>query len=204
MSTQRPLGLQVAVFFLRIARSGSRRQILSGDQRCSAEDERESCADRLDGCYIRDFADPHRIIKTPNTLKKPYRVTEFPGYENVLLPYLVLQEIIREEEPTWKTALQHSKGIYLITDTKNGKHYVGAAYGDEALWNRWSSYAANGHGNNRELRQLIEKSGINYAEYFQFSILEIRSTTTDDQEIIKRETHWKQMLKSREFGYNDN
>jgi hypothetical protein len=55
------------VFFLRIARSGSRRQILSGDQRCSAEDERESCADRLDGCYIRDFADPHRIIKTPIT-----------------------------------------------------------------------------------------------------------------------------------------
>ena len=146
----------------------------------------------------------YQDITLSEVLKKPYRVAEFPGYENVLLLFEELKEVITEEEITWKTALQNSKGIYLITDVHNGKHYVGSAYGEEALWNRWAYYATNGHGNNRELKRLIEEKGIDYANNFQFSILEIRSKVTDDQEVMKREAHWKRMLRAREFGYNDN
>ena len=33
-------------------------------------------------------------------------------------------------------ALRNQKGVYLITDTSNGKMYVGSAYGDEMILNR--------------------------------------------------------------------
>ena len=62
----------------------------------------------------------------------------------------------------------------------------------------------NGHGNNKELKKLIEKNGADYATNFQFAILEIRSNITSDEEIVKREVHWKDKLMTREFGYNQN
>lgn len=43
MSLRRSLGLQTAVFILRIARSCSRSTILSGDRLCVVKDELESC-----------------------------------------------------------------------------------------------------------------------------------------------------------------
>ena len=81
---------------------------------------------------------------------------------------------------------------------------MGSAYGQDAFWSRWSTYAKNGHGNNKQLKSLIEKNGIEYAHNFQFSILEIRSTITSDEEIIKREAHWKNKLITHKFGYNVN
>ena len=81
---------------------------------------------------------------------------------------------------------------------------MGAAYGKDSFWSRWSLYAENGHGGNKNLKKIIVEKGIGYASNFQFSILETRANITDDEEIIKRETHWKEVLKSREFGYNEN
>ncbi len=52
--------------------------------------------------------------------------------------------------------------------------------------------------------KIIDEKGLEYASNFQFSILEVRSKITDDEEIIKREAHWKNILKSRELGYNEN
>ncbi len=62
----------------------------------------------------------------------------------------------------------------------------------------------NGHGNNIDLKKVIEKKGIEYANNYQFSILEVRSSITDDEIIIRREAHWKNIMKTREFGYNMN
>jgi len=45
-------------------------------------------------------------------------------------------------------------GVYLITDTRDGRQYVGKADGLENIRQRWSAYAANGHGGNVELRGL--------------------------------------------------
>lgn len=135
---------------------------------------------------------------------KPYKVKSFPGFENVSITYETLKEIISEEELSWKTALTSVKGIYLITDCHNGKQYVGSAYGEDAFWSRWASYAENGHGNNIEIRRIIEKNGTEYSMNFQFSILEIRNKITDDQVIIDREAHWKNILRTKEFGYNEN
>ncbi len=71
-----------------------------------------------------------------------------------------------------------------MTDTFNGKMYVGSAYGDEMILNRWKSYVQTGHGNNKELRGL-ELNHIR--EHFRFSILDIFKSTTDTLLIIERE-----------------
>ena len=143
-------------------------------------------------------------LEVVEILRKPYTVKEFSGYENVLIDFDLLKIIIGREEPSWKTALSSVKGVYIITDKSNGKIYVGSAYGEDSFWSRWSLYAKNGHGGNTELKRIISEKGLEYASNFQFSILEVRSNITDDEEIIRREAHWKNVLKSREFGYNEN
>ncbi len=123
----------------------------------------------------------------------------FPGYDKVNISWNELLRVL--EKDTWKTALQNQKGVYLITDTSNGKMYVGSAYGDEMILNRWKSYIKTGHGNNKELKKL----DINHIkEYFRYSILDIYKSTTDTQTIIDRENWWKDLLLSRKFGYNAN
>ena len=43
-----------------------------------------------------------------------------------------------------------------------------------------------------------------YAENFQFGVLEIADTHASDADVVKRETRWKELLLTREFGYNGN
>ena len=83
--------------------------------------------------------------------------------------------------------------------------YVGSAYGEAGIWSRWCCYIGTGHGWNDELTKLIKQFGIDYArENFQLSVLEHMPMRTDDSKIINREKHWKQVLRTREFGYNKN
>ena len=136
--------------------------------------------------------------------KEPLSIEPFPGYENVKLDYSTLETIIKNEDISWKTALSNIKGIYLITDRSNGKLYVGSVCGKEAFWTRWSQYIYTGHGDNVDLKQLLLENGGAHLENFNFSILEIRSSITDDLEILEREKHWKKVLLTRDFGYNKN
>lgn len=128
----------------------------------------------------------------------------FPGFNNVLLTHTMLRTVIREMDASWFTALSKLGGIYLITDTSDGKLYVGSAYGDEGIWQRWASYANTGHGNNKELRALLKEKGQEHANFFQFKLLEICDINSSKNQIFDREIHWKEVLKSREFGLNRN
>ena len=102
----------------------------------------------------------------------------------------------------WKTALSNQKGIYLITDSSNGKKYVGSATGNQMIWGRWKSYIENGLGGNKDLKGL---SFNHIKKHFSYSILEIYKAATDDEEILDREQWWKEVLLSRgKFGYNRN
>ena len=97
------------------------------------------------------------------------------------------------------------KGVYLIMDTSNGRSYVGSAYGDAGIWSRLCCYISTGHGWNDELVKTINEKGIDYAlSNFKFSILEVFSFNTPDEIIIGRESHWKNVMLSRQFGYNKN
>lgn len=131
---------------------------------------------------------------------------EFPGYDNVRLSYLQLATIIQRRKQSWVAALENQKAVYLITDTSNGKLYVGSATSDKGmLLARWSSYVENGHGFNKELIALVREKGLEYVQqYFQYSILENYNARIDDHVVLKRESWWKETLQSRKFGYNDN
>jgi len=137
-------------------------------------------------------------------LREKYTISPFPGFEKIKISFEILKSIVSQEEVSWKTALSNVKGIYLISDISNGKLYVGSAYGENAFWNRWSEYSKSGHGGNVELKNLLNEKGAEYANNFQFSILETRSMNAPDDEIIRREAFWKEILLTRVFGYNQN
>ena len=139
-------------------------------------------------------------------MEKPYGGVDFPGYDNIILPFNMLELLVINQKQDWITALGNVKGIYVICDKSNGKKYVGSAYGDAGIWSRWSCYATTGHGYNDELFEIIEKKGLDYArENFQLSVLEVISMGRDDNYVIGRENHWKEVLLTRtQFGYNKN
>jgi hypothetical protein len=139
-------------------------------------------------------------------LRQPYDGEAFCGYENIDHSFSVLEPIFRSSKPDWKAALENIKGVYLITDLKNGKRYVGSAYGGNGMWSRWNCYISTGHGWNDELTKLIEKEGIEYSRnHFKITLLEYRPMKVDDQSIIEREAYWKNVLLTRgEYGYNKN
>ena len=131
-------------------------------------------------------------------------VGDFPGYNSILLSFRLLATIVREDHPSWKAALSNVSGVYVITDNKNGKHYIGSAYGGGGIWQRWKAYMKNGHGGNKELRKLLKDKGKDYAQHFQLSVLEVCDINASEDNVIARESHWKDVLRSREFGYNKN
>ena len=145
-------------------------------------------------------------LEVVEILNEQYTGNEFPGYENVRLSYPLLKNIVDRQLPGWVDALRNQKAVYLITDTKTGKMYVGSATSQTGmLLQRWSSYAADGHGGNIELRELVKQQGLDYVkENFQYSILENYNARMDDGYILKRESWWKETLCTRTHGYNKN
>jgi len=138
-------------------------------------------------------------------LARPFDGINFPGYQNINCDFNSLEVIIRNEKLDWKTALVNMKGVYLITDKSNGKKYVGSAYGDSGIWSRWACYIGTGHGWNDQLTKLIKSKGIQYARNnFKFALMEVMLMTSSDNYILERESYWKNVLLSREFGYNKN
>jgi GIY-YIG catalytic domain-containing protein len=131
-------------------------------------------------------------------------VGDFPGYNSVLLSYQLLCTIVREEIPSWKSALCNVAGVYIITDTETGKQYIGSAYGGDGIWHRWARYTKDGHGGNKELKDLLKKKGRDHCSNFQFSVLEVCDLNSNNEYVISRESHWKSVLLSREFGLNNN
>jgi hypothetical protein len=128
----------------------------------------------------------------------------FTDYSDFILNFNELKEIITNGYNDWKRMLAGAKGIYLINDSKTGKLYVGSAYGEDGIWGRWSSYVStNGHGGNKQLRELIQKKD-DYAENFQFSILMILPKTITADQAVEKERLFKNKLGTNSFGLNSN
>jgi GIY-YIG catalytic domain-containing protein len=132
-------------------------------------------------------------------IRQKGEIEPFKSYGEVLFSYLELQEIIKNPDAniTWITALSAVNGVYSIVEDKNGKIYVGSAYGAKGLWGRWKAYASSGHGGNKELKKLGHHS-------FHFSILEILPGTATAKDAINAENRWKEKLFTRRFGLNPN
>jgi hypothetical protein len=139
-------------------------------------------------------------------LREPYSGAEFPGFQNIIIPLHELKSIVSIQKPDWKAALSGVKGVYCIIDRSNGKKYIGSAYGEGGVWGRWCSYVWSGHGENDQLRKVVDEHGIGHAmNHFQIALLEYLSASTDQGIIFQRETHWKRLMLSRgDYGYNSN
>lgn len=122
----------------------------------------------------------------------------FPGFDRMVLTHVQLQAVMREHRyGSWRTALSSVSGVYLITDTRDGRHYVGKADGAESIRQRWSAYATNGHGGNVELKNLDPTS-------FRFSLLRVFDPATPTRDINAAESHFKTALDSVRHGLNRN
>lgn len=152
-----------------------------------------------------NFENHYESLEVAEVLSEPYSGRRFPGYGNIDVSFAELETHVRSDRPDWKSALSVN-GVYLITDTKTGRRYVGSAYGDEGIWGRWSNYAGSGHGGNKELRMVVG-SDLSYPRTnFRFTLLEFFPFGTPDQAVIGRESHWKEVLLTRDkrFGLNSN
>ncbi len=139
-------------------------------------------------------------------LRQEYSGRPYPGASNIDISFGELETVIRLGRPDWQGALAETKGVYLITDIKTSMLYVGSAYGEGGVWSRWQNYIETGHGQNTALKELVQREGKDYCrQNFRFSILDHMLPGTLDDDVIRRETYWKQILRSRgEFGFNRN
>jgi hypothetical protein len=50
----------------------------------------------------------------------------------------------------------------------------------------------------------LKNEGDSYKDNFQYSVLEIADTYSNEEYIRQRESYWKNVLRTREHGYNSN
>lgn len=130
----------------------------------------------------------------------------FAGFENLILTYDELKEIIENEQvyEAWHTALSSVNAIYLIVDRSTGRQYVGSAYGKNGLLGRWMEYVKTRHGDNKRMKDLLNTDSDRYHQ-FQFSILQILQKNITDEEVIRLESLYKRKLQTLyPLGMNDN
>jgi hypothetical protein len=131
-------------------------------------------------------------------------IDDFPGYTKVLLSWRTLVDVVKQNVTSWRAALSSLEGVYLVTDTRSGHLYVGSATGEGGFWQRWSEYASDGHGGNKDLIGLLRQHGSEYAAGFYYSILEVAGSHPLQSDVVAREQHWKSVLCSQEHGLNAN
>jgi hypothetical protein len=153
-----------------------------------------------------NFENHYPAFEVQEILPETYAGRRFPGYEDIDLSFDELEALVKNARADWVAALASVKGVYLISDTKTGKRYVGSACGDQGIWSRWCGYVGSGHGGNVELRSLVTDPTLAYCRAnFRFALLEHRPSRTDDKIIFERESFWKRILLTRgERGLNRN
>jgi hypothetical protein len=98
----------------------------------------------------------------------------------------------------WRSALSQWRGIYYIFDASDRSGYVGSAYGENNLCQRWENYPASGHGGNSLLKTREPRN-------FRFTILQRVSPDMSSEDVIRVECTWKERLHTRSpLGLNEN
>ena len=127
-----------------------------------------------------------------------------PDYDQIKLSFEQLQRIFRDEISVWKNKLSACNCIYVISDAKSGKLYVGSTYNRQGIWGRWAEYAKTRHGGDVELEKLIATDS-NYAkDNFTWAILQTLPLRIDDEKAIAIETFWKEKLGRAACALNRN
>lgn len=144
------------------------------------------------------------VIRVDDGFEDSNGVPRFVSFNDTLLSYRELRAIFENNDETWKSVLKSNNCIYMITDEKTGKQYVGSTYGQDGIWGRWMYYFNTcGHGGNKMLEDVISQDP-DYARHFHWSILEILPNDILEEDAINRENLYKRKFMTREFGYNKN
>lgn len=156
--------------------------------------------------YVFNLKDRIENIYVSEILANVYEPIKFTGVENVHLDFKTLKAILEGiKYVDYRAALVGVNGIYCLMDTNTGKAYIGSAYNKNGILQRWAQYKDSMHGGNKELIALLDQNDESYFEkYFEYTLLETLPKNVDDSEVIARENYWKEVFKSRSFGYNDN
>jgi hypothetical protein len=125
----------------------------------------------------------------------------FAGANNASLVMAELR--IALDDLRWQQSLGGMAGVYLLTDERSGRHYVGSASGERGIWQRWADYVRTGHGDNEQLVELLVQNPGRENE-FRLTLLESMPLNTAKSQILAREAFWKVALGSRTFGLNSN
>lgn len=139
--------------------------------------------------WIQFPKNPKPITEIRLAFKEP----DFPGFLNFVANLSAISGI----PATWKTALKHGRGVYLLTCPRTNEWYIGAAYGEDGFLGRWLQYVRDGHGGNEKLRSRDPSD-------YQVSILEVAGSSLTDAEVIALEALWKKKLDTRSAGLNKN
>jgi hypothetical protein len=148
---------------------------------------------RLDNKPVLEILEPGR------------KLPPFDDFLEFSLTYPQLNDLFEHEEAhrDWRASLSAVAGIYLILAQTSGNLYVGSAYGESGIWGRWRKYTTSGDGGNVQLRKLIRKDR-SYPEQFRFSVLQILPKTMARDQVLQRETKYKEKLGTRAVGLNSN
>lgn len=138
-------------------------------------------------------------------LRKGEVLPPFDDYLEFTLTHGQLKFVCSEPETNreWHARLSAVAGVYLVLATTTGAQYVGSAHGAEGIWGRWASYAKDGHGGNKRLKDLIAQDSA-YPDAFSYSILQILPRTFARSKVLKWEGIYKQKVGKRADGLNVN
>lgn len=147
-------------------------------------------ATKASAFVVREIADPS--------------IVSFPGFDRLHLRFHELRAVVNESRyENWRTALASVQGIYLITDSADGRLYVGKTGGGERVLGRWQDYARDGHGGNVLMRALLAAQP-DHADHLSWSLLRVFGPQSTSLEVSEAEEHFKRVLGSRAFGLNAN
>lgn len=159
-------------------------------------------------CWCQNYyTKPKAVIRIDEGFEDAEGIPRFTSYADTILSFEQLKSVINSPvHNPWHTALKAVNCIYLITDKKTGKHYVGNTSGEQGIFGRWEKYVnTNGHGGNNHLIGLLKTDPKHAEKNFQWSILEVLPLNITPKQATKRENIYKQKLMSRvPFGYNEN
>lgn len=139
-------------------------------------------------------------------LQQPGALAQCPDYGDIDLSLSKLRHIQTHElvNSSWVERLSAVGGIYLMTDEKNHKLYVGQAGSKKGFWERWQSYAW-GQTGNKEVDPAYVDGRLD-VEHTKMSILAVLPRGTPSETLNTLESRWKERLQSRipSRGYNAN
>jgi hypothetical protein len=138
-------------------------------------------------------------------LRAPGSLGPCPDYEHIDLSLARLRHLIRNEDAnvTWKDRLSAVCGIYLLSDRKRNRLYVGKTSAKQGFWDRWKAYA-NASSGNVLVDAAFALGELDPAETYLSVLSVVPRGSAKLADIEALESRWKTRLRTRQAGLNAN